>query len=99
MDLNTLDAFSRAFAELLFVSHPDWIARAINERRAGEEQDYLSVVVPAEPQADMSEPLWISTDNKEVTVGIGDYHRHLNEGSLGIDPTDLLGVYRAALDL
>jgi hypothetical protein len=98
MDLNALDAFSREFAELLFLSHPDWIARATNERKAGEEQGHLFVVVPAEPQADLSESLRISTDDKEVTVGIGDYHRHFNEGALGIDPTDLHGVYRAALD-
>ena len=50
MDLDALDAFSRAFAELLFLSHPVWIARAANERKAGEEQAYLSVVVAAEPK-------------------------------------------------
>jgi hypothetical protein len=79
MDLDRLDFFSRTFADLLFASYPEWIALAANERQVGQQEDYLVVVVPGESQADLNEPLWITTNDNEITVGIDSYHLHFNE--------------------
>ena len=97
LDMNALDAFSRTFAELLFVSHPDWVKCATGEREASDPYEYLSVVIPGESQADLKDPLWITTEQNGVTVGIDTYHQHFNDWSSGVDSTDALGVHRAAL--
>ena len=95
--MNALDAFSRTFAELLFVSHPDWVKWATNEGEASDQHQYLIVVIPAESQADLKDTLWISTDENGVAIGIDAYHQHFHEWSHGVDSTDTLGVHRAAL--
>ena len=81
LDMNALDAFSGTFAELLFVSHPDWVKWATGERKAGDQYEYLYVVIPGESHADLKDPLWITTEQNEVTVGIDVYHQHFNDWS------------------
>jgi hypothetical protein len=85
VDLGYLDAFSRSFCELLFAQYPQWRSLTTNRRECGEH-DYAMTFVPPPAEADLSDELWISTENSEVTVGIDYFHQHFNPWNIGSPP-------------
>ncbi|WP_275571367.1 hypothetical protein [Mycolicibacterium vanbaalenii] len=71
------------FGEPLFAAFPEWRALARREvNGCGEEMVVIDVSAPA--AADVGEGLWITWGDGEITVGLGDYHRHF-EGWLSDD--------------
>jgi len=78
MDITGLDAFSQSVAEKIFARFPEWKALAMAQAER-DAPSYLLVEVPPPPQADVAEPLRITTSNEEVTVGFDYYHCHFDE--------------------
>lgn len=85
MDLNSLDPFSRSFCDLLFAEYPHWLALTKSECGGGEH-NFALTVVPPPVAADLSDELWISTENSEVTVGFDYFHQHFNPWNIGSPP-------------
>lgn len=74
MELDLLDERSRRFAEALLREFPEW---APYLRRADDddpEPGTLLVEVPPPPPG--TGPLWIDTENEEITVAFADWHSH-----------------------
>lgn len=96
MNLDSLDAFSRGFAEALFAAYPDWIAHAKFDRATDSGSDYLVVYVPSPPGSHMSPGLYILTEDEEVTVGFDAYHSHFDwpatHDDVAVDPMALIGA-------
>lgn len=73
-----LNDFSRRFASVLFAAHPEWTEFASIDINEGIDEGSLLVEVhPARPR-DIKQPLHISTESEEITVGFDIYHTHFN---------------------
>lgn len=78
MKSDTLDEFSKSFAERLLATYPEWLLFAKACRSAGGDHDHLVVEVPPPEGADAASPLRIDTANGEVTVEFDYYHTHFD---------------------
>ncbi len=71
--------FSTKIADQLFSAHPEWRPLAKWLPPSDGDHAYLYVEVPSPESADLAHPLYITTENSEVTVGIDYYHSHFDE--------------------
>ncbi len=96
MGSDTLDAFSRRFAQALFAAYPQWEPLAKIERADGGASSHLVVEVPSSPEADLSHGLYVLTENDEVTIGLDAYHCHFEwpprDNTVIVDPVAFIGA-------
>jgi hypothetical protein len=74
MDLDVLNPDSRRFAEALLAEFPEWEPYMRIASYDGAEPGTLEVEVP--PPHSAGSPLWIDTENDEVTVRFAGWHEH-----------------------
>lgn len=77
IDFEMLDEVSRDFATYIADHRPDWLAHA-RLLPIGENSNlhHLEIEFPPQPGAEDQEPLWISTCDEEVTIGMDAHHAH-----------------------
>ena len=93
MDNTQLNEYSRRFADVLFAAHPEWREFVSVDTTEGVGEGALLVEIsPAQPR-DIKGPLYISTDDAEITVGFDIYHSHFN----GYADDDEAEAFAAAL--
>src|SRR5262249_39021867 len=78
VNLESLDPYSKDVAEFLLSRHPEWTQYARCERQLGETYDYLLIDIPPDPNADLVGGLWMTSHNREVTVGLDYHHAHFD---------------------
>lgn len=74
LDLDLLDGRSRRFAQALLRAFPEWapyLQPATHERAAPG-----SLLVEVPPPAPGAHPLYVDTDNGEITVAFAGWHDH-----------------------
>ncbi|HEY4941916.1 MAG TPA: hypothetical protein VII56_10855 [Rhizomicrobium sp.] len=99
MAFETLDPFSRHFAESLFAVYPQWKPFAKVEKADGSGSSYLAVEVVPAPNSDVATGLYILTENDEVTIGFDSYHCHFDWPARDTDLTvDPMAFVSAILD-
>jgi hypothetical protein len=72
-----LDRYSRRVADILFAERPDWRSYATFKRDSDQKLRFLQIEFPTPPKADLLDPLYISTWNSEITVGMDIMHSHI----------------------
>jgi hypothetical protein len=88
LDIGALNEYSRKFADLLFASHPEWktFAQAVTDPKI--QQTFLQVEVPAPPESDFNNCLYILTEDDEITIGVRDIHWHVDEYQEALDDVE-----------
>lgn len=73
-----VDEYSKIVIAELFACHPQWRNFTRIEKEEGKEKGYFYIEIPAPPGSDLAKPLYILTNNEEITVGLDYYHVHYN---------------------
>jgi hypothetical protein len=88
-----LDAFSQRFADLLFFEFPTWRWYARYDDTPDIPKDTIYLIVPNSAVEEM--PLYIWTEDEEVTVGWCGWHTHFGRW-LGINDEE---AYQQAMSM